>query len=149
SSTAPHASPREKVEALIRGRHLKSFDLFVPVEKLKSGDKGLDTNMWKALKSDKFKDIGFHMESYEVRPTGAAGAAFTLAMKGRLTIAGIEQPVEVMVNAFEVTGGLRVAGSKDLLMTDYQIKPPTMMLGTIKTKNLITVKFDVQLRPSA
>jgi len=31
-------------------------------------------------------------------------------------------------------------------MTDYQIKPPTMMLGAIKTKNLITVKFNATLQ---
>ena len=30
-------------------------------------------------------------------------------------------------------------------MTDYQIKPPTMMLGAIKTENLITVKFNATL----
>ncbi len=31
-------------------------------------------------------------------------------------------------------------------MSDYQIKPPTMMFGTIKTANLITVKFNATLQ---
>ncbi len=37
-------------------------------------------------------------------------------------------------------------GSKDLLMTDYQVKPPTMMFGAIKTANLIRVKLNATQR---
>ena len=32
-----------------------------------------------------------------------------------------------------------------LLMSDYGIKPPTMMLGTMRTKNEVLVKFDLAL----
>jgi hypothetical protein len=31
------------------------------------------------------------------------------------------------------------------LMTDYGIKPPTLMMGTIKVRNPVSVHFDLQL----
>ncbi len=41
---------------------------------------------------------------------------------------------------------MRIRGKKDLLMSDYQIKPPTLMFGAIKTADLVTVKFDTTLQ---
>ena len=37
--------------------------------------------------------------------------------------------------------GLAVAGRQELLMTDFGIKPPSFMLGTLKTHNRIAVRF--------
>jgi hypothetical protein len=134
------------VDALIRGRHLETFQLIIPVGTLRSGDSGLDRNMFKALKNDRFKEIRFRMDSYQIRPSSTAGATFAIAMRGGLKVAGVERPIDLLASAFHEADGVRIAGSADLLMTDYQIKPPVIMLGAIKTANLITVKFDVKLR---
>jgi YceI-like domain len=118
----------------------------VPVDKLASGEKGLDANMRKALKGDQFKEIRFRMQSYDVRPPAASGALFTVLLHGRLSLAGVERAIDVDAAGVQAGTGIRLTGSKDLLMTDYQIKPPTMMLGTIKTANQITVKFAATLQ---
>ena len=86
------------------------------------------------------------MESYDVRPPAAGGAVFTVVLHGELSLAGVERMIEIEAIGVRVGAGIRLTGSKDLLMTDYHIKPPTMMLGTIKTANLITVRFDATLR---
>jgi hypothetical protein len=137
---------RLDLEALIRGHFIKTFQLSMPVVELTSGDHGLDDNMHKALKGGEFKQIRFQMDSYEVLPPPPGGPAFTVTIHGRLSLAGVERKIDVSATGVRIRGAIRINGSKDLLMTDYQIKPPTMMLGAIKTKNLITVKFNATLQ---
>ncbi|MBN1990314.1 MAG: hypothetical protein JW783_13010, partial [Bacteroidales bacterium] len=36
-----------------------------------------------------------------------------------------------------------VRGSKSIKMTDYNITPPSAMMGLIKVKNLITIQFEL------
>ena len=133
------------LEALIRGHFIRTFQLVVPVAELSSGERGLDDNMRKALKGDRFKEIRFQMDSYDVGPP-SRGATIAVTLHGRLSLAGVERKIDVGAMGARVKDGFQVTGSKDLLMTDYQIKPPTMMLGAIKTKDLITVKFNATLQ---
>jgi hypothetical protein len=140
----PTAGEALDLEALVRGHFIKTFHLFVPVDQLSSGEKGLDANMRKALKGDRYKQIRFQMDSYEVVGPPGKGP-LTVLLHGRLSLAGVERKIDVTAAGVRVHDGLAISGSKDLLMTDYQIKPPTMMLGAIKTKDLITVKFNATL----
>jgi hypothetical protein len=133
------------LEALIRGHFIRTFQLVVPVAELSSGEHGLDVNMRKALKADRFKEIRFQMDSYDLAPP-LGGPTIAVTLHGRLSLAGVERKIDVGATGVRVKDGWQVTGSKDLLMTDYQIKPPTMMLGAIKTKNLITVKFNATLQ---
>ncbi len=144
SARLPTAVEASDLEGLVRGHFIKTFRLSVPVDQLSSGEKGLDANMRKALKGDRYKQIRFQMDSYEV--VGPPGkATLTVVLHGRLSLAGVERKIDVTAAGVRVHDGLAISGSKDLLMTDYQIKPPTMMLGAIKTKDLITVKFNATL----
>ena len=143
---ATAAEQPSDVEGLIRGHFVRTFQLMVPVDKLSSGERGLDENMHKALKGNQYKQIRFRMESYDVLAPSVAGAAFVVAMHGRLSLAGVERKVDVNATGVRLKGSIQLSGSKDLLMTDYQIKPPTMMLGAIKTANLITVKFNATIQ---
>lgn len=134
------------VEPLIRGHFVSKFELTVVVDKLHSGDAGLDKNMRKALKGDQYKEIRFRMDSYDVPGPPTVGAPLTIVLHGRLSLAGVERKIDVQAAGTSVRDGVRLTGSKALLMTDYGITPPKMMLGTIKTANLITVKFNATLR---
>jgi hypothetical protein len=139
-------APPPDLQTLIRGHFIKTFQLLVPVAELTSGEHGLDDNMRKALKGDRYKQIRFQMDSYDVQPAPAGGAALAVVLHGRLSLAGVERKIDIGASGVPVVDGFRISGSKDLLMTDYQIKPPTLMLGAIKTKNLITVKFNATLK---
>ncbi len=133
------------VDALIKGRYVRAFELIVPVGGLASNEKKLDANMGAALKGDQFKEIRFRMDSYEAA-SSIAGAPLTLTVHGRLRVAGVERKIDIVATGVRAPNGVRITGSKDLLMTDYHIKPPTMMLGAVRTKNLVTVKFNVTLQ---
>jgi hypothetical protein len=42
-------------------------------------------------------------------------------------------------------GDIQFTGSRSLKMTDYKMKPPTAMMGTIKVGNEVTLKFDLTI----
>lgn len=122
---------------------LEKFDLSVEVKSLKSGKKGLDKKMYETLKSDKFPNIVFRMAGYEIEASSAG--VIPVKAKGTLSIAGKDREIDLNLEARQKGEGLRVSGSETLLMSDYGIKPPSMMLGAVKTADKITVRFNLLL----
>lgn len=122
---------------------IKSFEFSVPVKGLKSGKAGLDENMWKALKADENQDIVFRLSrlASEADPKGG----FRLKAEGTLTVAGREKAVILEASAQGENGMFRIEGEQELLMTDFGVKPPAMMLGAIKTKNEVTIHYRIFL----
>jgi polyisoprenoid-binding protein YceI len=98
--------------------------------------------MAKALKADKHPVITFKLTGYAVDPA-AAGVA--IKPSGTVTVAGVEKPVDMVLEVKEAAGALQVRGTRDLLMTDFGIKPPTMFMGMLKTDDKVTIKFELQL----
>ena len=115
--------------------------LTVQVSGLKSGKSGLDENMYKALKAAKFPEIRFILSSLKTVPEPLAA--------GSLTIAGVSRPIEFQVAFAASEETLTARGSYDLKMSDYGIKPPKMMLGAIKTRDEITIRFEVTFKPTS
>jgi polyisoprenoid-binding protein YceI len=135
-------------DAILHQGALKTFDVVIPVTSLKSKDAALDKNMYKALKAESCPNVSFHLISYEVVPsTGSPSGQYATA-SGTLSIACQEQPVTLEMKLAADPQTLHVQGDYTLLMTDYGVKPPTMMLGTIKVKNPVVIHFDLQLTSS-
>jgi polyisoprenoid-binding protein YceI len=134
------------VEALVRGRFVDRFALVIPVDQLASGDARLDRHLREALGAERHKEIRFRMDSYDVAGAPAPGVALTVTLHGRLTVAGRERAIDVVASGLRVRAGVRFRGQKELAMTDFGVKPPTLMLGAIKAADRVTVKFDVTLR---
>lgn len=132
------------LEAFIRAKGVSSMQLLVPVTGLHSGKSGLDKNMYKALQAEKHPAIRFAMSSYEVED-GKTPGTLAIDAKGTLQIAGVERPVHLPITATRAGDALRLQGSVPVLMTDYGIKPPTMMMGALKTADQVVVSFDIAL----
>jgi hypothetical protein len=61
-------------------------------------------------------------------------------------MAGAEKPISVELTAKRGAAGTwQVTGSKTLLMTEWGIKPPSLMLGTMKVRDPVTIRFDLVL----
>jgi polyisoprenoid-binding protein YceI len=134
------------LESLVRAGRVKHVELIAPIKGLTSGDGTLDRHLAKALRSDEFEAVRFVADSFEVQPPSAPRAPSELVARGRLTVAGVERPVVMTMRASPTPGGIRVAGSQNLLMSDYGIEPPTLLLGALRAADLVVVKFDVELR---
>lgn len=119
---------------------IKSLSFNLIVTDLKSGEKGLDKNAYKALKTDRFKDIQYKLTDAVIvleKP-----GRYLIKTEGMLTIAGITKEVKMDVYAVvNDDGSVTCKGSNKLLMTDYKVKPPKFMLGAMKTGDAITLNY--------
>jgi polyisoprenoid-binding protein YceI len=120
---------------------VETFELAIAAGTLTSPKEGLDKNMYKALKVQEFPDITFRLVRFDLtdKPAGAAKVI------GVLKIAGVEREVAMDITTKRTDTTLTVQGRLDLLMTDYGIKPPTAMLGMLKTDPKVTVTFETVL----
>ena len=117
----------------------------VPAESLKSEHKGMDKNTYKALNTAKYASISFTAASVTVKPAGSTN--YFLTARGRLTISNVTKDVVLTATGvMNADKSITYSGAYQLKMTDFNVEPPTAMLGTIKTGNLVTVKFNLLLR---
>lgn len=136
------ASGAEKIEGLIRSKGVTSMNLVVAVKDLRSGKDGLDRNMYKALLAEQHPEINFRMGGYDVA-AGDADGEMTLNAKGTLTVAGVDREMTVTGKAVREGDAIRLRGAVPLLMTQFGIKPPKMMLGALRTADEVVVHFDI------
>ena len=120
---------------------LEAFEIAIPAASLKSTKDGIDKNMHKALKTDKFADIIFRMKSMQKTTTGVRAL-------GTLTIAGVSKEIALDLTAKRAGSNLLVAGEIPLLMTDYGVTPPKAMMGMMKTDPKITIGLELVLAAS-
>jgi hypothetical protein len=119
---------------------VEAFEVVVPAATLTSPREGLDKNMHKALQVNGHPEIAFRL--LRVEP-GTAPNAFRAI--GVLQIAGVEREVAFDLTTERKGTTLSVQGKLQLLMTDFGIKPPTAMLGMLKTDPKVTVAFETVL----
>jgi polyisoprenoid-binding protein YceI len=124
---------------------LTAFDLTIPVHSLKSGESSMDSRAYTAMKADKFATITYASTSAEIVP--GQNGQFQIRSTGNLTIAGATQSVVVTASCHaNPDGSIACSGSQQIKMTDYQIKPPSFMLGALKTGDALTINFSLTLK---
>ena len=127
---------------------LKRVEVKVPVKALKCGHGAMDGNLYKALKADESPDISYIMASFDA----AAGEndGFTLKTAGTLALAGKENKVSMDVVATRLPDGtVKAVGMVPIKMTDFGIKPPTAMFGTLRTGDEVKVNFSLTVGAKA
>jgi len=134
------------LKGLLQPGALQGFELQIPVNTFTSDKEGLTKQMFKAMKADKHPTITFRLTGYTVE-TAATGVI--VKPTGTLTVAGVEKPIEMVLDVKEADGALQVRGTRDLLMTDFGIKPPTMFMGMLKTHDKVTITFALNLALAA
>ena len=121
----------------------------IPTKSVKCGKGKMDENMYKALKAEQFPTITYELTNYALDPSKTTATSFVALTEGELTVAGTTAKVAIPVTANRKDGGQFVGeGTLQMRMTDVGIKPPTALLGTMRTKNDITISFQVLLDKS-
>lgn len=117
-----------------------AFTVRIPVSGIVSPHKRMDRLTYDALKSKEHPSITYQLR--ELEPLGDG----KLRAIGELTIAGSAQPLAMEVQSDALPGGaVQVTGSAPLAMTDFGIKPPSLMLGAIKVGDAINVTFTLTI----
>ena len=125
---------------------LRSIDVRVPVRDLKCGNRKMEHDLYAALHATDPAVASYILARFEV--ITHAARADSIETRGALTVAGVERFVTVPVTTErDVDGTLRARGSVSLLMTDFGVKPPVGLFGLIRSKNEVTVRFDLALPP--
>ncbi len=125
-------------------RAVLSLDVKIRPENLDCANNTMNEHMLKALKADKNPTIEFKLASYEML---AAGDKVTGRLNGTLKLGGVEKAIafDAVGNATP-DGALHVTGAYPLLMTDYGLKAPSLMMGAMKVNPKVKVNFDLLLK---
>lgn len=121
---------------------IKSLDFAVEVEQLKSGKSGMDNNTFKALNSKTYKTINYKLVSV-TKITEISAGNFTVETQGDLTISGVTKRINQTFTVKIIGKKAVFSGKTKIDMTVYGVKPPTALMGTIKTGKDVTVDFKV------
>jgi len=126
-------------------KSVKNVEVKIPVLDLKS-EKGktMDGKTYEAFNSDKHPYITFAFSSADVK-TDASGAV-TIAASGSLSMAGKTKTVPVTAKGKTLANGdLQLSVTQKLTMSEFDMKSPTALMGTIKVGDEVTVRFDIVL----
>lgn len=119
---------------------LTALELNIEAQSLKSGKSGMDKNTYKALKAKEYDFVKFNLiqvNSVEQKDE----QTYVLTCLGNLEVAGVTQKINLELLLQLTDTSIEIEGKKDLLMTDFNIDPPTAVFGTIKTGNELLIKF--------
>lgn len=120
----------------------------IVVKTLTCGNSQMDRNMYSTLKADENQVIKYTLSGYDILNGSASPSSFAASAAGTLAIAGQEKPIEMTISAERLDDGKAVArGEQKLLLTDFGIKPPSFMFGTLKVGNEVKVKFTLKAGP--
>jgi polyisoprenoid-binding protein YceI len=135
----------DAVRAVLSGnKAVKSVQLVVPAKTLDCANGTMNGHMLEALKAKEHADITFRLVSYDLVRADSAEKG---TLNGVLNINGTDQTIALPVTLVAGAGGaLRVTGKYELNMKDYGVKPPSLMLGTMKVREKVTVNFDLLLK---
>lgn len=127
------------------GAAAKRALLTIPVAQLDCHNGTMNDHMRKALKANDHKTIQYRIAAWELIPAGDDSASVTTS--GTLVMAGAEKPVTVDLAAKRgAAGSWSLTGSKTIQMTEWGIKPPSLMFGTMKVRDPVTIRFELVMK---
>ena len=131
-------------DAVLTGQAaVETLSLAVDVGAIDCGNGTMDGHLRKALRASDHPSIQYQLSSYDLA-RAAEGASVTA--RGTLTIAGSTQPITMDVTVEQDEAGrLRARGEQQIVMSQFGVKPPSLMLGTMKVGDAVRVSFDVVL----
>jgi polyisoprenoid-binding protein YceI len=77
-----------------------------------------------------------------VTVTAAGGKRQPIALAGQLTLAGVTRPTTLWINELSIgADSMRFVGEQSIKMTDFGVKPPSALFGTLKVGPMLTINF--------
>jgi len=131
------------VAVLAGTKAVNAVSVSVPAAGLDCNNGTMNGHMMKAIKAKENPEIAFKLASYQLAKQGEGQ---TITIDGSLTLGGVTRPVSLTAKANAVAGGLEVAGSTPLKLSEYGLKAPSLMMGTMKVGDQVTVHYQLILK---
>lgn len=119
--------------------HFKTMKLTIPVDDIESDSGRLTRNLQGYLKGDEYPQITFTLN--EIDSVQIEGNNATISASGVINAAGVDYNTTMTVNATFNGNSVTFSGEQELLMTDFNIDPPTAVLGTIRAHDEIKIPY--------
>lgn len=122
-----------------------SLQVDIRVDGFECGKNKMNRDLQDALKSDNFPEIKFLFDSAELLEMPKhPDDPFLVDVKGSLTVAGETRDIHFETRAYYLdVDKVRAIGNTTIRMSDFNVEPPTALLGLIKADDELTVKFDL------
>lgn len=121
--------------------HFETLELSIPVDDIESGSGKLTSNMHKYLKEKDHPMITFNLT--DIDSVTINGNVATITANGIVNAAGIDHETAMTVDATFEDGKVTFSGTQPLLMTDFNIDPPTALFGTIRARDEIDIIYSM------
>ena len=122
-------------------QEIGKLEITVIAESLMSGKSGMDKNTYKALNTDKYKEITYKLKDVKSIDKISANN-YKVKTTGSLEIAGTKKDINLDFDLKSDSEQIVLIGEHRLNMTNYGVEAPTAMFGTIKTGEDVVVKFN-------
>ncbi|MCB0588992.1 MAG: YceI family protein [Phaeodactylibacter sp.] len=121
--------------------------LNIRTKDLDCGNRGMNKDLHETLKAGEYPSIGITILEAGLLPDEklACGEEWAhITTRARLTVAGVGRNVLLRVKARQTSPETyRFQSQYTIKMTDFDIEPPTAMLGLIKVNDEIEIHFDL------
>ena len=137
-TTRSHSGPHGKV----------TLEVKIPISKLNCGKPGINRDMKKTLNSEEYPYITYRLGENKPNrdPQQSTKNSFQIETDGELIISGFKRTETIKLDGqFIGAWQFRVKGQHPVLMSDYELDPPSPLMGLIKVNDELIVHFDVIL----
>lgn len=128
----------------------RNTSLQLETKKLDCGNRGMNRDMHQTLKASQYPAISIRLQEVQLHtgnPPEALSKGARVSAKATLTVAGVTRTVKMKVDARETgKGAYRFVSELPIHMTNFDIDPPTALMGLIKVDDKITIHLDLAVR---
>ena len=121
----------------------------IDVDGFECGRSRMNRDLQEALKSSEFPEIIFLFDSAEFigfvdDENENENDIFEVEVRGTLTVAGKTRDIHFVTRAYYLEPQrIRAIGKTSIKMSDFDVEPPTALMGLIKADDELTVNFDL------
>ncbi len=122
---------------------LQPADILIHVMAMDTGNAGRDRDMRTMFEAERYPTIRFVLTALESLPHASADRALRrrYRLEGRLRIRSIEQPITFEVDAAVSPEYVEASGQTSVTLTTFDLKPPALMLGLVRVRRHVLVRF--------
>lgn len=129
--------------------HFKKAELTVLTKSLDCRHKIMNRDMYQTLKAEHYPTITLSISQVLI-PIQNINARWKLegpvTTEAYLTLAGMKRKIDLLVTISQPFSNIyRFTAKKNLLLTDFGLTPPTVLMGMVKVKNEIILDIDLYI----
>lgn len=126
------------------GKQIQSLEVSIPVEEFSNCEpprgsaSSMESSLHDYLEAEDHPYITFDLN--RIHPDNLQDQN---EFYGDLTVAGVSKTIRATVTPNSQNGNITLSGAQDLNMTDFEIDPPTALLGAVRAREDVKVDFEL------